>query len=597
MRFTSMIRIANKNMGSAQALCVAVLLASVLDNIDCKPKVDQNELISCDDIPEAINYLYEHLPDRMALEEKCKRYSVMVSMIKPRGRMHNRAVKRILKMTDDRLNKVYEELKQSDELGAHYMTAIDGFRAASMLGPPFLELIECIKQIDSPVVQLYLEGDELNMILVLYKRVLDSPGEKISFNDVHHLRRFRPAFLKSLIHLFKDNVQFDPAIYQTLGDSVIENPEGPPVNQYILEGPMTESRRLYERRQERRRLATHRHREQERLRKHRLKLLNPLLEQERSRLRQQQRRDLLRMEKEKRKSAMDKRRSQLRWILPKPTHHVLLAFEQCNTQEHQAQQLQQPELHSPQQDTQRYSPGLAELWSEAAPIYESIPTPISHSPEYQQQQVAPAIYDTSIEDAGLEPPDSAATSSHQYREGRRIRRRLRQEQKYRQEEDGSSQQRSPELNRSPYDLSPANPSIQTLQYTSPNDHIPVGPASSPQRPYVEPITPAPHWNHTASQLYDSSAPSCSTTHLDLGSDNRAYDYLVGSDPKDMQTQVGNTMASLNTFEPVYQFNDTDAILQSFLDTTLDFGVVDNLDHLGEEQWRPDEQFDSAKGDH
>lgn len=125
--------------------------------------------LKCADIAEAINYFYEHCPDQMTRTDKCKRYAVMVSFVRPKVRLDERAACQVLEMPEDTLDRSYEELAAKNQLQALYMTAIDGFRASSIIGPPLFELIQCLKQIEDHSVRRYLEDPELTIILGLYR--------------------------------------------------------------------------------------------------------------------------------------------------------------------------------------------------------------------------------------------------------------------------------------------------------------------------------------------------------------------------------------------------------------------------------------------
>lgn len=171
-------------------------------------------IVKCD-ISDAIIYLYKRLPDEMILADKCKRYAIMTSYLKPMGRLHNKAVSQVLRMSLDELNQVYQEFSP-DRVGAFYMTAIDGFRAASSLGPPFLELIECLKELNNISLKPYLDDEELNIIIELYEHVLESPDTKIDLNLIPNVDRFRRAFVVSLLNMFEDNIPYDPEISQDL---------------------------------------------------------------------------------------------------------------------------------------------------------------------------------------------------------------------------------------------------------------------------------------------------------------------------------------------------------------------------------------------
>lgn len=70
--------------------------------------------------------------------------------------------------------------------------------------PPFVELVACLRQIDTSLTGTYLD-EELELILGLYRQIVESPGFKIDL-DAIDLRRFGPAFRTTLRALFGKNI-------------------------------------------------------------------------------------------------------------------------------------------------------------------------------------------------------------------------------------------------------------------------------------------------------------------------------------------------------------------------------------------------------
>lgn len=232
--------------------------------------------LKCEDISEAIINLHDHLPDKMTLDDKCKRYAVITSMVKPHmGRVHSKAVSRVLTMSDHELNQLHEKFSADHELAVLYMTAIDGLRAASILEPPLFEIVECLKQIDSPLVRQYLEGEELNLILDLHKKISQSPGTKIDLFGINNLKKCHLEFVVSLINLFRDHIRYDSPVYQRLVEYGVAEPGPSTQKQQTVNSLMTVEERRKIRQQIRQKLKMHRRKEQGRLRAKRLELLNP----------------------------------------------------------------------------------------------------------------------------------------------------------------------------------------------------------------------------------------------------------------------------------------------------------------------------------
>lgn len=359
------------SMDSSSWLHLAVATA-IISRIECLPVIFHRDyeysFVKCNDIPTAIDYLHETIAQEMPLEKRCKKYAVMASFLASKGRPHSMAMTLVFRMADSETDQFYQRLKANGELPALYMAAIDGYRAASRVTPPFLELIDCLRQIDEPCVVTYLNNPELHVILDFNNQVLQSPNAKI---DLEPIRRshFSPAFLTSLRNIFKDNLSDDDC--RTIQD------------QEQSDSASTSDRRLKRKnypwgtRDPEQMVTTHRHREQERLRKYRLNILKPM---ERERIRERRRS----LEERYRKERMEKRQAILRQA--EENHQLYVdRLKQSLHQEREFQtQLQRLDQQSGQNMSYQQSPDLAQLWAEAAPIYESIPSPVisdTHCPK------------------------------------------------------------------------------------------------------------------------------------------------------------------------------------------------------------------------
>lgn len=234
---------------------------AIINNNGCKGTEDELSSCKCSDIPEAVNYLNLVLPDGMALEDKCKRYAIMSALLAPKGRSHNIAASKVIRMREEEVNSDYARMN-ADELVEHYMILIDSYRAASKLGPPLLEMLECLRRIKSPNAHMYLENPELVMIVDIYKKILESPDTKIDISCIN-LDIYHPAFIKSLRKIFQGHLQMDTAessFYKQLQDD----------DELLM-------------------VTSQRHRESERLRKQRLRILRPETERRKATLRQRRR--------------------------------------------------------------------------------------------------------------------------------------------------------------------------------------------------------------------------------------------------------------------------------------------------------------------
>lgn len=257
----------------------------MVSNIECMAEICNGdgdfEDIRFNDINGAMDYLHAALPEQMSLEDRCKRYAALTYFLPPRGQPQPITVLRACKLSAEEIDQVYRRLELRDELAVLYMTVIDGYRAASHLGPPFLELIECLRRVDRPYVEAFLNQPELVTIAYLHKRILESPDTMIDLDSIDQ-QHFTVAFRTSLENIFKNNLISET---QTTQDRE--------------QGNRTDSSHLYpniggERKAHRRRrelVTSHRHREQERLRKRRLHILQPNVVQAKTRERQRRFRD------------------------------------------------------------------------------------------------------------------------------------------------------------------------------------------------------------------------------------------------------------------------------------------------------------------
>lgn len=229
---------------------------TAISHIGCRPDGEGRIIPKCRDASDMVDCLHNYLPEDMNLEEKCKWYAVVWVIISGKGRPHFKRLTDALKLDPDEVNRLYQDIDRND-LGGLFMNAIDGYRI-SVLRPPFLELVECLRMIDTPVVDRYLKSDELKLIIDLYKQVVQSPDVKIEL-DLHALSNFHPAFRTSLKNLF---------------------------SKYSSDSEMTSG--SVDRQKT---TVQSRHRERERLRQQRLRLLHPEVQRTKERLKAKRKRD------------------------------------------------------------------------------------------------------------------------------------------------------------------------------------------------------------------------------------------------------------------------------------------------------------------
>lgn len=181
-----------------------------IDHINCaKGKEKQSDFVTANrirDMAQAINLMYVNLPADMSMEQKCKRYAVLSSLTLAEKVPSRSTVSKVQKMDEVELDKNYRAIGAS-RIGYAYMSAIDRFRV-TRLAPSFLELIDCLKQIDIPGVKAYLDNQELVLIYDLYKQVLGLPGTKINLLNLD-LTQFRRAFWGPFRNLFREHIDVD----------------------------------------------------------------------------------------------------------------------------------------------------------------------------------------------------------------------------------------------------------------------------------------------------------------------------------------------------------------------------------------------------
>lgn len=479
--------------------------------------LDEFSNVQCNSTTDAMNYLHQSLLDNMTFEEKCKRYVVLTSLFSSSSKgPHSRSMSQFLKLTDQNIDQYYRRLNDFDELPVLFMAAIDAYRAESNLGPPFIELIECLKKFDRPYIETYLNDPELVLILDLHKQILQSPGTKINLAKHIEHQHFSPAFVTSLLNLFRNNVigsspmNPDPV----LGDAVGFHDQDPIPQEDFLE---KQKKHLKTWREQRKMVTSHRTRERERLRKHRLKLLQPDVERIKQRERHCRRRDRRRKENEQ-------------------IYQYLLQDElqPCN-QSQSASRL--PSASSPpsqaslvQPDEQIVEPDLSQIWSEVAPIYESITSPFGpYELEHRVQLENRSGVDMFTLPAAAEPFKSDSSASSVYKPLQA------------QTPISPYQPPRPDLMRSVLDMSPATQMLAQQGALK----------SQRQILLIDPSTPSPLFSSPVNPL-GVATPSTSSAS---GNPDRLNNYFTFDD-------APSTLDVHPALPPLDQFDDIEFILQS-----------------------------------
>lgn len=249
------------------------LLVFIFSNVLCRPGIheegDSGTNARCNTANDAMDYLHASFTDQMSFDQKCRRYAVMASLLASRGPPQRMVVSQVSQSTDDEIDQIYQTLDYNDEVASLYMTVIDGYRAASNIGVPFLELFECLKRLDKAYIRAYVNHPELTLLVDMQKQVLRSPETIIDLDSVDR-QLFSKAFRTSLEMIFRKN---------------LKDAHSGPSDYAEASSSKTADAKLTQ-------MATnHRHREQERLRKRRLLLLRPADERVKRQKRQQRQRD------------------------------------------------------------------------------------------------------------------------------------------------------------------------------------------------------------------------------------------------------------------------------------------------------------------
>lgn len=160
-------------------------------------------LIRSKSIPEALNYFYKSLMDEVG-SERCKKYAAVLSTTAKNGLLYESTIEQLLSVPPDIIDKHYERMGPK-RVSALFMSAVDKYRT-SQLAPPVLDLIECLKQINDPMVEKYLNNDQLKTIIYLYQQALKSPMKKINL-DIFDLTRFDIWFIENLRTMMKTHLE------------------------------------------------------------------------------------------------------------------------------------------------------------------------------------------------------------------------------------------------------------------------------------------------------------------------------------------------------------------------------------------------------
>lgn len=187
-------------------LLVVVLVISINCRINCSTIDDGEEII----IPaklrssiDTLNYFHGLLPEQVGLAEKCKKYAVLLSMIDSVGLLYVTTVEKLSALPEDIISRHHQKMSPKT-LSILFMSAIDKYRTSG-IAPPFLDLIECLKQINESIAEKYLDDRQLETIIHIYQQVLKSPNKQVDLNDFN-LSVFHKAFQVNLRSILRGHL-------------------------------------------------------------------------------------------------------------------------------------------------------------------------------------------------------------------------------------------------------------------------------------------------------------------------------------------------------------------------------------------------------
>lgn len=150
--------------------------------------------------------MHERLPEEMSIEEKCKRYAVLSCTALSKNLPYDSTVLKVLMMDRADLD-YYQSRLNTTRLSLMYMIAIDRYRVTE-LAPPIIDIVECLRRIDSPVVRRYLYNPELVLIVDVYKQILGLSNTTVDFARLDFTKFTRP-FWRAFCHLFEGLLDID----------------------------------------------------------------------------------------------------------------------------------------------------------------------------------------------------------------------------------------------------------------------------------------------------------------------------------------------------------------------------------------------------
>lgn len=196
-----------------------VALFDLIGNIGCGPYKDRSSSIyksgRLNDVAQATTLMQKYLPHSLSLEVKCKRYAVLAERAMYERFPQRKTVIDVANMNEEDLETRYGQLNTT-RIAWLYMSTIDRYRI-SQLGTPIIDLVECLRMLDTSASRIYLNNPEISIILVLYKQVLGMSDTALDVQGMD-FKKYFPSFRETLRNLFKEYMDIDGI----LGDASAE---------------------------------------------------------------------------------------------------------------------------------------------------------------------------------------------------------------------------------------------------------------------------------------------------------------------------------------------------------------------------------------
>lgn len=232
------------------------------------------------------NYLHQNMPNHFTTEDKCKRYALLLHMTAAGGLPRESSVDDLIRSDNAVLDNELLAI-DADMVSQSYMRAAEKYRI-SRLAPAFIDIIECLNKIDTPMVKKYLDDRELKIIVHLYKQVLGLSEGPIDLNFLD-LTDCSHNFMVTLKNLFQGQLDIDH-LCETSKVKPRRHYKKPPLDIARPSTSQVEYRRQKNRSDQR--IFRMRHmsqeRERSRLAQRRSRMLQPDLTREKDRIRKKQ---------------------------------------------------------------------------------------------------------------------------------------------------------------------------------------------------------------------------------------------------------------------------------------------------------------------